>query len=269
MGEAVVVGETVDQRAKRRRQRRLFDSVAELYDSSRPCYSEDVVDEMVTTAHLDHRSTVLEVGCGTGQLTQQLAPHGFALTAIDIGPSMVATARRRLAGREVTFGVVSFEAFTADDASFDLIISANAFHWIDPEIRFSKSARLLRPGGWLAVLSLEQIYDEPLGGLLQQMWVARSEDGAAWLNGHGRTVAAAISVAGIFDAPVETSHSARVTLPGASMVALENTRATVLSWDDGARDAFAEELWSHVGTASEISLSQVVRLTMAQVPPRL
>ena len=52
---------------------------------------------------------MLEVGCGTGQLTEQLAPHGFDLTAIDIGASMIAAARRRLGGRAVSFQVVSFE----------------------------------------------------------------------------------------------------------------------------------------------------------------
>lgn len=90
---------------------------------------------------------VLEVGCGTGQLTERLAGFGFSLTAIDIGPSMIATARRRLDGSAVSFQVASFEDFAAADACFDLIVSGTAFHRVDPEVKFCKSARLLRPGG--------------------------------------------------------------------------------------------------------------------------
>jgi SAM-dependent methyltransferase len=74
---------------------------------------------------------------------------------------MIAAARRRLTGAEVSFQVTSFEDLDAADASFGLIISCAAFHWIDPEVAFhwidpevafSTSARLLRPGAWLALL---------------------------------------------------------------------------------------------------------------------
>ena len=73
----------------------------------------------------------------------------------------------------------SFEDLAAEDGSFDAIVAADAFHWIDPELRFSKSARLLSPSGWLAVLSFQHIYDEPLQTALQKMWVARSDDGGS------------------------------------------------------------------------------------------
>jgi SAM-dependent methyltransferase len=65
----------------------------------------------MTTAGLGTGSTVLEIGCGPGQLTERLARHGFDVTAVDIGPSMVAAARRRLAGSAVSFQVTSFEDF--------------------------------------------------------------------------------------------------------------------------------------------------------------
>ena len=107
----------------------------------------------MTTAAVGPGSAVLEVGCGTGQLTESLARYGFRLTAIDIGPSMIAAARRRLDGPAVSFQVSSFEDFAAAEASFDLIISGTAFHWVDPEVKFRKPAlapaprRLARPAG--------------------------------------------------------------------------------------------------------------------------
>ena len=140
------------ERNKRHRQRALFDDIAERYEASRPGYPVQVVEFVTATAGLGPGAAVLEVGCGTGQLTERLARSGFRLTAIDIGPSMIAAARRRLAGAEVCFQVTSFEDLAAADAAFGLVISSAAFHWIDPEVAFSKSARLLRPGGWLALL---------------------------------------------------------------------------------------------------------------------
>lgn len=136
------------ERGKRHCQRALFDGIARRYGASRPGYPSHVVGFVTATAGLGPQAAVLEVGCGSGQLTERLARSGFRLTAIDIGPSMIAAARRRLAGEEVSFQATSFEELDAADASFDLVISGAAFHWIDPEVAFSKSARLLRPGGF-------------------------------------------------------------------------------------------------------------------------
>ncbi len=93
---------------------------------------------MLTTAGLQTGSAVLEVGCGTGQLTEQLALFGFDLTAIDIGPSMIAGARRRIGDREVSLRNVAFEDFERPGVSFDMVVSATAFQWVDPEVKFTK-----------------------------------------------------------------------------------------------------------------------------------
>jgi 2-polyprenyl-3-methyl-5-hydroxy-6-metoxy-1,4-benzoquinol methylase len=150
--------ETEQERRKRRYQRTLFDGVAELYEAARPGYPGYVVEFVVTTAALHAGGNVLEVGCGTGQLTERLARSGFSLTAIDPGQSMIAAARRRLEDPAVSFQVVSFEDFAAAEGCFDLIISGCAFHWIDPEVKFSKvcsasaAGRLARPAGYRGAL---------------------------------------------------------------------------------------------------------------------
>jgi 2-polyprenyl-3-methyl-5-hydroxy-6-metoxy-1,4-benzoquinol methylase len=68
-----MAAETEQERSKRRHQRTLFDSVAQLYEASRPEYPSDIVEFAVATAAVGAGSEVLEVGCGTGQLTQSLA----------------------------------------------------------------------------------------------------------------------------------------------------------------------------------------------------
>jgi hypothetical protein len=75
-----------------------------------------------------------------------LARYRFNLTAIDIGPSMIAAAQHRLDASATSFQIASFEDFAAAEASFDLVVSGTAFHWIDPEIKFRKSAQLCRMG---------------------------------------------------------------------------------------------------------------------------
>lgn len=181
--------ETEEQRATRDRKRVLFDSVAGLYCESRQSYPEEVVRWMVKTAGLTSGAGVLEIGCGTGQLTAHLVEFPFHITAIDIGPSMIATARRQLGDADVRLEATSFEDFQAAPGSFDLIVSATAFHWIDPAVAWTKSARLLRPGGWLAILNVGEAYDDPFGNRLWDAWIKRSADGGAWATSQKPAVA--------------------------------------------------------------------------------
>jgi SAM-dependent methyltransferase len=107
-------------------------------------------------------AAVLEIGCGTGQLTRKLAGRALSLTAIDIGVAMVAAAQRNITDPTARLQVASFEDL-ADTGPFDLIVAATAFHWVDPGVGLAKAARLLRPGGWLALLTTGERSPEPLG----------------------------------------------------------------------------------------------------------
>jgi ubiquinone/menaquinone biosynthesis C-methylase UbiE len=259
-----MAAETVQQRSKRRRQRTLFDGVAQLYEASRPGYPAEIVEFLVATAGAGPGSSVLEVGCGTGQLTSDLRHYGFDLTAIDIGPEMIAAARRHLADAPISFQVCSFEDFAAAESSFDLIVSATAFHWIDPEVRFSKAAGLLRPGGWLALLTTGERYDDPLGAALHQMWVTRSED-KAWSARKPPADADAILGSGLFGQPVHRTHQRRTTVAADTVIGVENTRAVTLSWPADVREKFTAELRSHLGSLAQVPLTLHATLTMARL----
>ena len=259
--------ESEEQRVKRHRRRRLFDTVAEGYDAARRGYPSEVIDWMAASAGVGTGAQVLEIGCGTGQLTRQLVAHRFALTAIDIGPSMIEIARRRVSDPDVAFEVTSFEAFDAPDHSVDLIVSATAFHWIDPEIAWTKSARLLRPGGWIAVLSTSEKYDDPFGAALLKLWIERSEDGGAWTTTKQPTPAETIAETGLFDAAIVRAHGERATLPTDVVITLEHTRATSLSYDDVTRAGFTDELTALLDQQTTVGLEQQTSLTMAQVLP--
>jgi ubiquinone/menaquinone biosynthesis C-methylase UbiE len=260
-----MAAETEQERSKRRHQRTLFDSVAQLYEASRLGYPSDIVEFAVATAAVGAHSEVLEVGCGTGQLTESLTCYGFRLTAIDIGPSMVAAALRRLGGQALSFQVSSFEDFAAADASFDLIVSGTAFHWVDPEVMFRKPARLLRPGGWLALLETGERYDDPFGAALRGMWVARSDDGGARLRGPHFADTEVVAGTGLFETPIHKTHTQRIVRSAETVVGVENTRATSLNWPDDIRRDFTEELRHHLRFQTAVHLTQETSLMMARV----
>jgi SAM-dependent methyltransferase len=222
------------------------------------------VEFVTATAGLGPGAAVLEVGCGTGQLTERLACSGFRLTAIDIGPSMIAAARRRLPGAEVSFAVTSFEDLAAADASFDLVISSAAFHWIDPEVAFGKSARLLRPGGWLALLGTGEHYDDPLGAALDVLWIAYGDTGGLWERRPSDPEA--IAATGLFGTPACLTDRQQTTLPAGDVIALESTRATFLSWPRDTQRHFTGELRRLLEPQPAVHLTRHTSVTMAQVP---
>ncbi|MHB1614233.1 MAG: class I SAM-dependent methyltransferase [Actinomycetes bacterium] len=135
-----------------REQRLVFGEDAGLYDEARPSYPSDVVDDVVGLVGAAARG--LDVGCGTGKATVLLASRGLTGVGVEADPSMAAVARRHLAttpGWRVD--VADFEAWvpSADSTPFDLVCSAQAWHWLDPQVRLDKAHRLLRTGGWLTL----------------------------------------------------------------------------------------------------------------------
>lgn len=130
-----------------------FNEVAALYDRARPGYPPELVEDVFRLTGLGAGDRVLEIGCGTGQMTVPLARHGVRLTALEPGNALAAVARRNFAGYPTVQVLEStFEAYRLPQTPFDLVISATAFHWIDPGVRVVKAARALRPGGYLAVV---------------------------------------------------------------------------------------------------------------------
>src|SRR5262249_11757074 len=124
-----------------------FGEDARLYDRMRPGYPRLLFDDLVELTILGAGARVLEIGSGTGQATEALASRGFRVTALDLSADMAAVCAERCArfGDLVRIEVGPFEHWPAT-ATYDLVFSATAFHWIDPEVRISKSAALLRPG---------------------------------------------------------------------------------------------------------------------------
>jgi len=140
------------------RRRESFDLVAEYYNVYRSPYPQEVVDTVIALSHLRNGSRVLEIGCGTGQLSVSLAQHGIDLLALELGPHLAALARRNLKRfSNVQVEVGSFEEWPLPPQKFNAVVSASAFHWLAPDVRFSKSAEALQPGGFLTILHVHHV----------------------------------------------------------------------------------------------------------------
>lgn len=142
-------------RSARERFRLSFDEDAAAYDATRPVAPPEVFDELVQLAGLRAGDPVLEIGPGTGQATRPLLQRGLRVRSVEIGANLATLARQRLAhfGDQVDIVRADFETWDAHGQRFDAVFSCNAFHWIDPDLRFAKTASLLNAGGHLAVIS--------------------------------------------------------------------------------------------------------------------
>jgi len=136
-----------------RRYGQVFDEIAAEYDRHRPAYPDELIDQACRVAGIGSGAHVLEVGCGSGQLTRGLVARGLHVTALEPGTSLIALARQNLAGAgEVEFVNAKFEDALLPREQFAAVFCASAFHWIDPEVSWQKAADVLVPGGTLALV---------------------------------------------------------------------------------------------------------------------
>ena len=148
-----------------RRYGTVFDEVADEYDRTRPMYPDALVDRACEVAGLGYGDPVLEIGCGSGQLTRSLLARGLRVTAVEPGGNLIRLAGQNLAGTGSGSGSVELVNARFEDAAlpsgyFRAVFSASALHWVDPTVGWRKIAGTLAAGGTLALLSYFGV-DEP------------------------------------------------------------------------------------------------------------
>jgi SAM-dependent methyltransferase len=120
-----------------------FGGVAALYDRARPSYPSELIDALMALSS----RRVLDVGCGTGKAARLLVERGCDVLGVEPDPSMAAIAR----SHGITVEEATFESWEARGRVFDLVVSGQAWHWVDPERGLAKAASVLRTGGHLGV----------------------------------------------------------------------------------------------------------------------
>lgn len=139
--------------ADRQRLKTTFDSAAKLYHDARPDYPEELYDALIELTAIT-RDDIVEIGAGTGKATLPLARRGYRITCVELGTALAAEATRNLAGfpgvRVVNADAEKW-ARGSHAGTFGMMFAATAWHWLDPDQRYPMAARLLRPGGHLAL----------------------------------------------------------------------------------------------------------------------
>ncbi len=90
---------------------------------------------------------VLEIGCGTGLFTQELAHTGQSITAIDISPDLLEKAKQRVTATNVSFACENAYQTTFADNSFQAIVGSSCLHHLELQPALREFHRLLQAGG--------------------------------------------------------------------------------------------------------------------------
>ena len=164
---------------------RVFNQVAAEYDRHRPTYPEQLVDLACQVAGLERGDQVLEIGCGTGQLTRSLLARGLRVTAIEPGAQLAGLARQRLQGTgELELVNARFEDTRLPHGHFRAVFSASAIHWVDPDVGWQRTADALVPDGTLALVQYFGLHEprsaDDQQALLSAMTAIAPEIAASW-----------------------------------------------------------------------------------------
>jgi len=136
----------VPENDQRLAQARSFGPAAAAYERVRPPYPQTAVNWLLPAG----AGQVLDVGAGTGKLSRQVGVGVRAVVALD--PSFRMCHEGQRAVPDVHFVTGAAEAIPLADASVDVVLVAQAWHWVDPSRAVPEVARVLRPGGRLGLL---------------------------------------------------------------------------------------------------------------------
>lgn len=138
-------GAPVTEQASHGGQAVAFEALVDDYDAARPTYPEALFDALPPLAG----TRVLELGAGTGLQTPGLLARGAGVVSTDRGPNMLG--RLHAKHPAVPVAVARAEQLPFADGAFDGVCGAQMWHWVDAAVAALEVARVLRPGGWLAL----------------------------------------------------------------------------------------------------------------------
>jgi len=135
-----------------------FEEVSGRWDVLRKSfYGDDVRDAVLNAARVLPEDIVLDVGAGTGFLTEGAAKIARKIIALDFSEAMTGESRAKLSGRSVEFKIGNVEQIPLPDGSVDAVIGNMILHHcLNPDIAVKEMARVLGPGGRLALSDLQQ-----------------------------------------------------------------------------------------------------------------
>lgn len=144
-----------------------FERGADEYERGRPSYPQTAVEDIASALRLGPDLVVTDIAAGTGKLTRLLLPTGATVVAVEPVAAMRAMLSKT-APSAIPVAAVA-EAMPFDDESLDAATVAQAFHWFEAEVALAEIARVLRPGGGMALIWNERDMAVPWQVELKQL----------------------------------------------------------------------------------------------------
>jgi SAM-dependent methyltransferase len=241
-----------------------FGPVADLYDRARPTYPAVALDWLLEWPAPGSSSAgvlprVIDLGAGTGKLTRLIRDRGLPVTAVEPSPGMRAQLAASVPGVPVVDG--SAESMPLPSGSADVVLVAQAWHWVDPARAVPEVARVLAPGGRLGLLW--NVRDD------RADWVRRLDE----IIGNRDCASDEAAVIGAPFGPVERRSFPWVHTIGPSLLQdLVASRSAVILLPADERAALLREVRQLVAThpdlvgRTDFSLPYVTYCTRASLP---
>jgi ubiquinone/menaquinone biosynthesis C-methylase UbiE len=230
---------------------RSFGRIAADYDAARPEYAPEAIERAAATLGLDRQARVLDLAAGSGTLTRALAGRFENLVVVEPEDAMRAILASRSSQVEALAG--SAEQIPLPDAAVDALFVGDAFHWFDAPAAVAEFARVVRPGGGVALLwnhwwsdgddgtsnLLEPPLPAPAQQLLDDVYVSSGRAGIAADLERDPIAALAGSP---FTAPVEESFERSLDLSADEVVSLFTTISSVATLPTDEREELKRKL---------------------------
>lgn len=150
--------------------RKTFDSIPERFDKWRPRYCPELFKTVIKQARISSKSSVLEIGPGSGQATEPFLKTGCNYLAIELGENFADFNKNKF-GSYSNFHIINddFETYDFGTQKFDLVFSAATIQWIPEKVGFPKVFNLLKNGGMLAMFMTRTDLKTPNGMLYDEI----------------------------------------------------------------------------------------------------
>jgi SAM-dependent methyltransferase len=241
-------------------RRASFGAVAVDYAALRPGYPDDAVAFLLGTTP----RRVLDLGAGTGLLTEVVLRAGHEVVAVDPSPAMLEQLRARLPG--VATEVGGAEAVPLPDRSVDAVVAGQAAHWFDPPPAAAELRRVLRPGGIVGFVWNTRDSRVPWVAALGELLAAEARDSEADQSVVDRFAAELGATVAVLD-----SRIVQAVTP-AQVVGGIGTRSYVATMDAGRRAEFLERVRrlidTHPGTRGRDRLDLPYTTRSYRLTPR-
>ena len=220
-----------------------FADGCDVYERGRPGYPDELVRELVGAA--GPGGVVLDVAAGTGKLTRQLVAAGVGCVAVEPSGGMRDVLARAVRGTPVV--AATAEALPVAGGRVDLVTVAQAFHWFDTVPALAELARVLRGGGWLALIWNER--DESLGWMAELGRIMRWREFQPYRD--GATFRGALDASGHFEASVRRQFGWVDATDRAGLVDLVASRSYVNAMAPDERTPLLEAVAALADTLPE------------------